>query len=296
MPVPELLLPSPVEVLDDERLAAAGVRVLLKRDDLIHPDLPGNKWRKLKYNLEAARTAGASTLLTFGGAYSNHIRAVAAAGALFGFETIGVIRGEAHDPLNPSLRFAVDHGMRLTYLDRETYRRKTEPAVIDGLRDQSGDFYLVPEGGSNALAVRGCIELVEEISEEFEVICCAVGTGGTLAGIAAGLAPHQRAIGFSSLKGGSFLSDDVAALQRDAIGEVTGNWEIETDYHFGGYAKSKSELVAFVDDFEARHGLWLDGVYVAKMMYGVYDLVAQGTIPAGTRIVAVVTGPAGTRL
>lgn len=296
MPVPTLVLPSPVEVLDDERLAAAGVRVLLKRDDRIHPDLPGNKWRKLKYNLEAAQAAGATTLLTFGGAYSNHIRAVAAAGALCGFETVGVIRGEAHDPLNPSLQFAVDHGMRLTYLDRQTYRRKTEPEVIDRLRDQFGDFYLLPEGGSNALAVRGCIELVEEIAEDFDVICSAVGTGGTLAGIAAGLAPHQRAVGFSSLKGGGFLSDDVAALQRAALGEVTGNWEIETGYHFGGYAKSTPELVAFVDDFEARHGVRLDWVYVAKMMCGVYDLVERGKFPAGTRIVAVVTGPAWTSL
>jgi 1-aminocyclopropane-1-carboxylate deaminase len=286
-----MLLPSPVEVLDDERLAAAGVRVMLKRDDLIHPDLPGNKWRKLKYNLQAGQAAGASRLLTFGGAYSNHIRAVAAAGALFGFATVGVIRGEAHDPLNPSLRFAVDHGMQLTYLDRQTYRRKTEPAVIDGLRDQFGDFYLVPEGGSNALAVRGCTELVEEITEDFDVICCAVGTGGTLAGIAAGLAPHQRAIGLSSLKGGSFLSDDVAALQHDALGEVTGNWEIETGYHFGGYAKSKPELVAFVDDFEARHGVRLDWVYVAKMMYGVFDLVQRGRFATGTRVVVVITGP-----
>ncbi|GAB2479859.1 pyridoxal-phosphate dependent enzyme [Promicromonospora xylanilytica] len=289
--MPALLLPSPVEVLDDQRLAAAGVRLLLKRDDLIHPDLPGNKWRKLKYNLAAAQSAGAARLLTFGGAYSNHIRAVAAAGALFGFETVGVVRGEAHDPLNASLRFAADHGMRLTYLDRQTYRRKTDPDVIDRLHDRFGDFYLVPEGGSNALAVRGCAELVGEISDGFDVICCGVGTGGTLAGIAAGLAPGQRAVGFSSLKGGDFLSDDVAALQRAALGEATGSWGIETGYHFGGYARSKPELVAFIDDFESRHGLRLDRVYVAKMMYGIYDLAARGVLPAGTRIVAVITGP-----
>jgi 1-aminocyclopropane-1-carboxylate deaminase len=291
MPVPSLLLPSPVEVLEDERLDAAGVQVLIKRDDLIHPDLPGNKWRKLKYNLEAAQAAGASRLLTFGGAYSNHIRAVAAAGALFGFETVGVIRGEAYDPLNPSLRFAVDHGMRLTYLDRQTYRRKTDPPVVDRLHAELGEFHLVPEGGSNALAVRGCAEMVSEITEGFDVVCCGVGTGGTLAGIAAGLRPGQRAIGFSSLKGGDFLSDDVAALQRDALGEVTRNWAIETGYHFGGYARSKPELVAFIDDFQARHGLRLDRVYVAKMMYGVHELAARGRFPAGTRIVAVITGP-----
>lgn len=291
MPVPALLLPSPVEVLDDERLAAPGVRLLLKRDDLIHPDLPGNKWRKLKYNLEAAQAAGASRLLTFGGAYSNHIRAVAAAGALYGFDTVGVIRGEAYDPLNPSLQFAVDHGMRLTYLDRQTYRRKLDPDVVTGLRREFGEFYLIPEGGSNALAVRGCAELVGEFTQEFDVICCGVGTGGTLAGIAAGLRHGQRAIGFSSLKGGEFLSDDVAALQREALGEVTGSWEIETGYHFGGYAKSTPGLAAFIDDFESRHGLRLDWVYVAKMMYGVYDLVARGRFPAGTTIVAVITGP-----
>jgi 1-aminocyclopropane-1-carboxylate deaminase len=291
MPVPPLLLPSPVEVLEDERLDAAGVQVLIKRDDLIHPDLPGNKWRKLKYNLEAAQAAGASRLLTFGGAYSNHIRAVAAAGSLFGFETVGVIRGEAYDPLNVSLRFAVDHGMRLVYLDRQTYRRKTDPDVVDRLHAELGEFHLVPEGGSSALAVRGCAEMVSEITEDFDVVCCGVGTGGTLAGIAAGLRPGQRAIGFSSLRGGDFLSDDVAALQREALGEVTGNWEIETGYHFGGYARSKPELVAFIDDFQARHGLRLDWVYVAKMMYGVYDLAARGRYPAGTRIVAVITGP-----
>lgn len=291
MPVPALLLPSPVEVLDDRRLEAAGVRLLLKRDDLIHPDLPGNKWRKLKYNLEAAQAVGASRLLTFGGAYSNHIRAVAAAGALYGFDTVGVIRGEAHDPLNPSLQLAVDHGMRLSYLDRQTYRRQLDPDVVADLRSEFGDFYLIPEGGSNALAVRGCAELVGEITEEFDAICCGVGTGGTLAGIAAGLRSGQRAIGFSSLKGGEFLSDDVAALQREALGEVTANWEIETGYHFGGYAKSTPELAAFIGDFEARHGLRLDWVYVAKMMSGVYDLVARGRFATGATIVAVVTGP-----
>jgi 1-aminocyclopropane-1-carboxylate deaminase len=285
-----LRVPSPVEEIRDDRMTAAGVRLLLKRDDLIHPDLPGNKWRKLKYNLEAARTGGYQSLLTFGGAYSNHIRATAAAGALFGFDTVGVIRGEEHLPLNPSLQFAVDHGMQLTYLDRTAYREKTQPNVVDVLREQFGAFYLLPEGGSNDLAVRGCTELPAEIDDEFDVICCAVGTGGTLAGIAAGLEPSQRGIGFSALKGGDFLVDDVRRLQRSAFENETNNWSIETEFHFRGFAKRTPELDAFIDDFERRHGIRLDWVYVAKMMYGVISLAARGRFERGSTVVAVITG------
>ncbi len=288
---PDLHLPSPLTELHDDRLSAADVRVLLKRDDLIHPELPGNKWRKLKYNLAAARDEGARRLLTFGGAYSNHIRAVAAAGQIFGFDTIGVIRGEEHLPLNPSLRFAVERGMQLTYMDRTTYRTKTTATVIDCLHQQFGDFYLVPEGGSNALALRGCAELVEEIDQDFDVICCASGTGGTLAGIAAALPPSRTAMGFSALKGGDLLREDVASLQRDAYGRETANWSIETGYHFGGFAKTNDALRAFIDDFDSKHGLRLEWVYVAKMMYGLFDLIQERRFPPGTTVVAVITGP-----
>jgi 1-aminocyclopropane-1-carboxylate deaminase len=191
-----LRLPSPIVELDDDRLAKHGVRLYLKRDDLIHPEIPGNKWRKLKYNISAARNQSASTLLTFGGAYSNHLRATAAAGHYFGLKTIGVVRGEEHLPLNDSLAFAVRRGMDLKYMDRETYRRKADSQVVDKLRDRFGDFYYLPEGGSNSLAVRGCVELPKEIDIDFDVICCACGTGGTLAGISAALDGGQRAIGF----------------------------------------------------------------------------------------------------
>lgn len=286
----ELNVPSPLAELHDDRVARHGVRLLLKRDDLIHPELTGNKWRKLKYNLEAARDYGARTLLTFGGAYSNHIRAVAAAGHYFGFATVGVIRGEEHLPLNDTLAYAVSRGMRLAYLDRGTYREKMKPEVIRRLREEFGDFYLVPEGGSNALAIPGCAELVEEIAERFDVICCPVGTGGTLAGIASALGEGQRAIGFSVLKGGDFLRDDVAALQVEALGMATSNWSIKTGFHFGGYAKSTADLHEFIDEFEKRHGIRLDWVYVAKMMFGVFTLIERGAFTAGTVIVAVITG------
>lgn len=282
-----LRLPSPVEPLVDERISRHGVTLLLKRDDLIHPDIPGNKWRKLAPNLIAARQQGRTTLLTFGGAYSNHLSATAAAGYYFGFRTIGVVRGEEHLPLNEVLATAVRFGMQLVYVDRATYRRKHTPEILDQLRDQFGDCYVLPEGGSNALAVRGCTTLPGEITEPFDVITAAVGTGGTLAGLAGGLAANQRAIGVAVLKGGDFLTEDVANLQRSALGRVTSNWQIETEFHCGGYAKRTAWLDAFIVDFEHHHGIRLNWVYEAKMMLGLYELVSRGTFEPGMSIVAL---------
>jgi 1-aminocyclopropane-1-carboxylate deaminase len=265
-----------------------GVRIVLKRDDLINPELPGNKWRKLKYNLVAAREQQASMLLTFGGAYSNHIRATAAAGRIHGFRTVGVIRGEAHDPLNESLAAAIGNGMQLAYLDRSTYRGKTDPAVLARLRQRFGEFYLLPEGGSNALAVKGCREIVPEIEDDFDVICCPVGTGGTLAGIAASLPPGKRAVGFSALRGGAdFLPAEVRRLQG---ADVTDNFTVVDDYVFGGFARRNHDLDSFIAAFREVHGLDLEWVYVAKMLYGIHALVTNGTFPSGSTVVAVVTG------
>jgi 1-aminocyclopropane-1-carboxylate deaminase len=277
---------TPLQEIVDPRLAAAGVRLLVKRDDLIHPQVRGNKWRKLKYNLEAARAAGHDTLLTFGGAYSNHIHAVASAGRLFGFRTVGVIRGEEHLPHNRVLRHAVECGMTLTYLDRSTYKRKHEPDVLASLA-RFGRAYVLPEGGSNAHAVRGCAELVGELDVPFDYVCCPVGTGGTLAGVVAGLGGRAHALGFPVVKGGGFLADDVRALLP---GPDPGNWSLELAYHFGGYAKGTDELLAFMSEFTAAHAIPLEHVYTGKMMYGVFDLVARGRFPAGSTVVAVHTG------
>ncbi len=270
-----LQLPSPLVEIRDSRVESRGVRLYLKRDDLIHPELPGNKWR---------------TLLTFGGAYSNHIRATAAAGHYFGFNTIGVIRGEECLPLNGMLRYATRHGMQLSYMDRRAYREKTDPSVIADLREHFGNFYLIPEGGSNALAVKGCKELVGEINVDFDIICCPCGTGGTLAGISAALHEGQRAVGFSALKGGTFLADDVAELQRQSIDTVLDNWSIEIDFHFGGFARRAPQLNEFITLFAQLHGLTLDWVYVAKMMYGIFALTDRGAFKPGKSIVAVITG------
>jgi 1-aminocyclopropane-1-carboxylate deaminase len=302
-----MMIPSPLEELVDERLG--DVRVFLKRDDLIDSEISGNKWRKLKYNLVER---GGRDVVTFGGAYSNHVRAVAAAGRRYGFGTVGVIRGEEHLPLNPNLAYAVEQGMRLVYVDRTAYRRKPLP---------DGDFFVLPEGGSNAAAVRGCAEIPAEIDTPFDVICCPCGTGGTVAGIAAGLdaapgarlnaglnsgpgaglnagpgagldaglGPRRRAIGFSALKGGAFLVEEIRKLQRSA-GTVTDNWSVETEFHFGGFARGTPELVKFSADFRERHGVALESTYVAKMMYGLFSLIARGRFRPGTVVVAVVTG------
>lgn len=285
-------LPSPLRPVEDERFTRRGVRLLLKRDDLIHPELPGNKWRKLAPNLTAAAEQGQTTLLTFGGAYSNHLRATAAAGRLLGLSTIGVVRGEelAGRPLNPSLARCTADGMRLFFLDRGTYRRKTGEDVIAELRKRFGDFYLVPEGGSNVPAVHGCAELGRELRGAADVVGVACGTGGTMAGLAAGLAPEQQAIGFPVLKG-AFLDRKVQRLQREAFGGHTGRWRLDDRFHFGGYAKVPPGLRAFAGDFGQRHGLAVERLYVAKMLYGLTTLAEEGAFPRGTTVAAVVTGP-----
>ncbi|QOV35662.1 pyridoxal-phosphate dependent enzyme [Streptomyces ferrugineus] len=283
-------LPSPLEELVDERFGRCGVRVVLKRDDLIHPELVGNKWRKLAPNLAAA---DGRTVVTFGGAYSNHLRATAAAGRLLGLSTVGVVRGQelADLPLNASLARCVADGMRLHFVDRSTYRRKGEPEVLAGILGAAGaeGAYVVPEGGSNGLAVRGCRALGGELRGRADVVGVACGTGGTLAGLAAGLGVGQRALGVPVLKGG-FLADEVRGLQSAAFGGPRGDWWLDERFHFGGYARTAPELDAFAADFEERHGVRVERLYVAKLLYGLLALTEEGAFPRGTVLAAVVTG------
>ncbi|MGW0732934.1 1-aminocyclopropane-1-carboxylate deaminase/D-cysteine desulfhydrase [Streptomyces sp. NPDC002851] len=283
-------LPSPLREVEDDRFARHGVRLLLKRDDLIHPDLPGNKWRKLALNLRAAT---GRPVLTFGGAYSNHLRATAAAGRLLGFPTVGVVRGDelADRPLNPSLARCAADGMRLHFVTRSTYRRKTEPETLADILTTIGaeDAYVVPEGGSNSLAVQGCTALGAELRDTTDIAAVACGTGGTLAGLAAGLGPGQRALGVAVLKGG-FLAAEVARLQTAAFGGPRGDWHLADRFHCGGYARTTPELDAFAADFEDRHGLPVERVYVAKLLYALTTLTEEGAFPRGTRLTAVITG------
>jgi 1-aminocyclopropane-1-carboxylate deaminase len=244
-------VPVPLQQIHEPLFDRFGVQVFIQREDLVHPVISGNKWYKLKYNIIEAVEQNYRTVISFGGAFSNHIHALAYAGKWAGLQTIGVIRGESHEPLNATLQFAVDQGMTLHYVDRMTYRLKTSDAFINRLIGQYGPSYVVPEGGSNSLAVKGCSEIVQRLPIPFDVICCACGTGGTLAGLIHGLDDKQRAIGFSTLKGGEFLIENVQTLLAAWPRSPMPSWEIKCDYHFGGYAKVTSELMSFAEAFEA---------------------------------------------
>ncbi|MDO7848718.1 pyridoxal-phosphate dependent enzyme [Hymenobacter sp. M29] len=284
-----------LQEINDPVAAARGVRLLLWRDDLAHPDLPGNKARKLKYNLLAAQEQGHRTLLTFGGAYSNHLAAVATAGRLLGFGTIGLVRGDAPPAgaaLNPTLTQAAADGMALHYLDRSRYRRRAEPEFLAEMQMRFGPAYVLPEGGTNALVLPGCAELVSEIRAEtaFDALAVAVGTGGTLAGLLTGLRGPEQAIGVAALKNGGFLRGEVDALTQQDTGETFRNYSLHTDYHFGGYAKYSADLLAFIQQFRQRHGVLLDPIYTSKMLFGVLDLIQQGHFAPGSTVVAIHTG------
>lgn len=265
---------------------ADGIQVFMKREDLLHPLVSGNKFRKLKYNLIQAQQENHSVLLTFGGAFSNHIVATAAAAKEQGFQSIGIIRGEelaSKIAENPTLSLAKSLGMQLIFVTREAYRHKTDKTFIDQLRGQFGDFYLVPEGGTNECAVQGCEEILTPEDDSFDYICASVGTGGTLAGLIRASDTEQFVLGFSSL--------NTDYLQKEISKFATGkNWAINTDYHFGGYGKITPELIAFINDFYQKTKIPLDPVYTGKMMFGIQDLIAKKYFKKNAKILAIHTG------
>ena len=286
-----MFTPSPLQEIKDKKLDAGSLKLFIKREDLLeivpnNPHISGNKWRKLKYNLQQAKAENHDTLFTFGGAYSNHIHATAAVGKAFNLKTIGMIRGEETLPLNPTLQFAKTQGMQLHYVDRQMYRQKNDNAFIEKLKEKFGRFYLLPEGGTNFLALKGCAEMVDEITIPFDYICCACGTGGTLSGIVLGLEAPQKAMGFAALKG-NFLMKEVQRLLQN---NTATNWHIQSDYHFGGYAKHTPTLLDFMRDFQEKHGIVLEPLYTGKMLYGIFDLIEKQYFPKGSTIVAIHTG------
>jgi len=263
-----------------------GISITMKREDLLGDGISGNKLRKLKYNVIQAIKEGATQIVTFGGAYSNHILAASYIKKDFGIDVIGVIRGEElanKIEENPTLSLAKKNGMQFHFISREDYKNKMTQEFIVSLSDKFGDFYLLPEGGTNDLAIKGCEEILTVEDEKFDYICCAVGTGGTIAGLIKSSTENQKIIGFSALKG-NFLKDDVGALV------TKNNWKILTDYHFGGYAKISKELIEFINEFKSVTGIQLDPIYNGKMMYGIYDLIKKGYFPKNTSILAIHTG------
>ncbi|MFD2936374.1 1-aminocyclopropane-1-carboxylate deaminase/D-cysteine desulfhydrase [Spirosoma flavum] len=273
---------SPVQRLDNPFSESVPIQLLLKRDDLLHPLVSGNKWRKLKYNLLAAHEQGQNTLLTFGGAYSNHLYATAAAGRALDFRTIGIVRGDelAERPLNETLAFCQACGMHLHFVSRDEYRRKDTPDFLAELTTQFGSCYVLPEGGTNELAIRGTAEIMPELMAQLgylpNYVCCPVGTGGTVAGLAQSAPEETTVLGFMALK-------------IPAADGLNG-WTQMVDYHFGGYAKTKPALLDFIRAFEYKNRVLLEQIYTGKMLYGIYDLARQGYFSENATVVAVHTG------
>jgi len=275
---------SPVHQINDKVFDEQGLKVFIKRDDLIHSIISGNKWRKLKYLLKAAQTANKNHLVTFGGAYSNHLLATAAAAAKFGFKTTGFVRGE--DVENDTLFLCRLHGMNLLFVDREGYRDKQ--ALFNKYFMDDADAFFIDEGGASAEGAKGCSELVDELTETYDHIFCACGTGTTAAGIINGLIAHQLPTQFNAvpvLKNGGFLKDEI-----DKFLIAPAPYQLHTDYHFGGYAKVNDELIAFVKTFVAKTGIVIEPVYTGKMLYAIYDLASQSYFKPGSRILAIHSG------
>ncbi len=273
-----------------KEIEESDVELWIKREDKIHEFVSGNKFRKLKHNISEAKRYKHQSLLTFGGAYSNHIVATAVAGNLNGLKTIGVVRGEElaenfEEVLktNQTLKVAYEHGMEFKFVSRATYREKTETNFINSLRDTFGDFYLIPEGGTNPLAIKGCEEILSNEDQKFDYICTAVGTGGTISGLINSVHTNQEVIGFPALKG-NFLYDEIRKYTTKE------NWTLNLDYNFGGYGKFNEDLIRFINRFKSETSILLDPIYTGKMLFGIVDLINKGKFKKGSKILAIHTG------
>jgi 1-aminocyclopropane-1-carboxylate deaminase len=276
-------IPTHLVEIHEEIFENHEISVFVKRDDLCHKYVSGNKFRKLKYTLLEAKKTGQSKLLTFGGAYSNHIRAVAEAGNLFGFETEAFIRGEELKPnSNLTLSYAHEAGMKLHFVSRTAYQEKEKLA-----KPYLNSHIIIPEGGTMPTALPGIAELLDENPEHtFDFICTAMGTGGTMAGLLSNTNFKGQIIGFPAIKGADFLRGEIKILLPDYKQEI----KLVQDYHFGGYGKHTSELIEFCKAFEAKHNIPLEQVYTGKMIYGFYDLVQKNFFKKGSKIMLLHTG------
>lgn len=278
--------PSILTRIDDPLLTQYQIELWMKRDDLLHPVISGNKWRKLKYSLDHALSSGADTIISMGGAYSNHLHALAYVGKMLGLKTVGLVRGERPEMLTPTLLDMTKWEMELKFVSRSDYRLLRKYKGWNELPGLKPRQYWLTEGGAQALALKGVAELVADIGIPYDTLCVPCGTGTTLAGIV-DAAPEQVSVfGFAALKNAGFLTEEVAAM----LSQPRNNWQIDLDYHFGGFAKITTELNAFIEDFELKTTIPLEPVYTGKMMYAVYDLIKKHYFNPGQRIIAVHTG------
>ena len=275
---------SPVHQIKNKLFTEKEIKVFVKRDDLIHPIISGNKWRKLKYLLKQARAENKNHLVTFGGAYSNHLLATAAAAAKFGFRSTGMVRGEKVD--NDTLFLCGLHGMALRFTDRESYRDK--PALFQKYFGDDTDAFFINEGGASAEGAKGCCELIRELSEAYDHLFCACGTGTTAAGIINGLNGYQLKTQFHGvpvLKNGEFIRKEIEQYLLQP-----SDFNLHTGYHFGGYGKTDDRIIAFIKQFVAETGILIEPVYTGKMLYAIFDLAANDYFKPGERILAIHSG------
>lgn len=271
-------------LLKSDFLSSKEIKLYIKRDDLLHPLISGNKFRKLKFTLEKAKNYNG--IISFGGAYSNHIYSLAAAGDIYNIPTIGLIRGDEHKELNSTLSFAREKGMKLIYVPREEYRLREDESYLKLLSERYPNWLIIPEGGTNTDGVRGCEEVLKEITVDYNVVCLPVGSGGTISGVINSSSDNVKVLGFPALKKSDYLKDVVLSH----LIEERGNWGFIQDYHFGGYAKMKPELLTFVKGFKEEFGVLLDPIYTGKMMFGIFDLIDKDFFEPGTSIIAIHTG------
>lgn len=277
---------SPLQLINDSLLTKHRLIVHIKRDDLIHPQISGNKWRKLKYNLEFAKLRGYQEILSFGGAYSNHIHALAYAGQHYGLKTIGIIRGE-YDVNNPTIEQVKAAGMKVKFISRKDYKQRFDDNFLAHLKQIHPKALIIPEGGSNEFALKGLGEMVKEIPpRDADYIVCPCGSGGTSAGILKALSPDQRLLSIAVLKNADYLKEEIFQL----AGNNSQQLEFKTEFHQGGYGKVTSELINFIDHFYENHNIQLEPIYSGKMMMGFYELVKQGFFQPNTRITLIHTG------
>ena len=275
--------PIPNQALSLPVFEKMGVQVFVKREDLLHAEVSGNKFRKLKYNLQQAQKEGCDGLLTFGGAFSNHLAATAAAAHAYGFQSVGVVRGDelAHKPLNPTLAYCQSKGMQLHFVSRELYKQKEKG--IEHLIENHPSFYILPEGGSNPRAVQGCREILNDSDALFDTLAVAVGTGGTMAGLIQSAMPHQEVVGYQVVY-------DVAIPQQIRTFVGHNRWTLDPTYKTVGYAKTPPELVGFAIEVAKQSGIVLDPLYTGPMLWRMVQQLKSNTWTHGNRILVIHTG------